>query len=688
MTQAERNVLLNKYTVEAEAVLSDYSLEINDKVWEKIIQDAVARVTRSFSRDRYTLYGMRERKGDVFKSRYYKDKINEDNYEDFIDNVYANSDELIDLILEERGIVLNYLASRLARFDNELRGLKAGFTGLAEEAFNYALVARLSGTDVLERFHVRIEHYFTKKRIEKLISHNPNYEEAAKAALGKQAQNASIEKHILENIPDNYIDLYPEARQLERHFILHIGPTNSGKTHDALEELRMAPSGVYLAPLRLLACEVKDRLNDAGTPCDLITGEEREYQEESRHMASTIEMLDTSRFYDVAVIDEGQMISDTQRGGSWTAAILGVCANTVHICMAEYARDIIISLIEECSDTYEIVNHYRQTRLVFDNEEFTFPQSVRDGDALIVFSKRDVLSCAAVLQRAGTNCSVVYGALPYDARKSEVARFLNGETRVIVATDAIGMGMNLPIRRVVFLRTMKFDGIDTRTLYPEEVQQIAGRAGRRGLFELGFYTSEFDKGLIRSLYHENVPQIVRAPIGFPKSLIHIEGKLSDIMNRWSRIQSDDELFYKGDITEMMTLCKWMEQYTEDKELTYSFSTMPFDIKNETLIGIWEQMVIDTINRKVTEYVPPLYKREDLQSMESAFRVCDLYYCYAERVDSSYKEEICRDRADIAAGIADYLRTHELPVRRCRGCGRELAWNYPHMYCNRCMRSRR
>ena len=250
------------------------------------------------------------------------------------------------------------------------------------------------------------------------------------------------------------------------------------------------------------------------------------------------------------------------------------------------------------------------------------------------------------------------------------------------------MGMNLPIRRVVFLRTMKFDGIDTRTLYPEEVQQIAGRAGRRGLFELGFYTSEFDKGLIRSLYHENVPQIVRAPIGFPKSLIHIEGKLSDIMNRWSRIQSDDELFYKGDITEMMTLCKWMEQYTEDKELTYSFSTMPFDIKNETLIGIWEQMVIDTINRKVTEYVPPLYKREELQSMESAFRVCDLYYCYAERVDSSYKEEICRDRADIAAGIADYLRTHELPVRRCRGCGRELAWNYPHMYCNRCMRSRR
>ena len=688
MSQTERNELMNKYTLEAQAVLSDYSLEIDDKIWEKIIQDAVARVTRSFSEERYSLYGMRERKGDVFKSRYYKDRINEDNYEDFVDNVYANSDELIDLILDEHGVILNYLSNRFIRFDPVLRSLRAGFNGLAESAFTYAVTAKLSETDVIDRFRARMDHYFTKKRIVKLLSGNPNYEAIAKAALKKQAQNATIEKHILESIPDNYIDLYPEARQLERHFVLHIGPTNSGKTHDALEELRLAPSGVYLAPLRLLACEVKDRLNDAGTPCDLITGEEREYQEESRHMASTIEMLDTARFYDVAVIDEGQMINDTQRGGSWTAAILGVCANTIHICMAEYARDIIISLIEECSDTYEIINHYRQTRLSFDRDDFTFPKSVKNGDALIVFSKRDVLSCAAVLQRAGINCSVVYGALPYDARKSEVARFLEGETKVIVATDAIGMGMNLPIRRVVFLRTMKFDGIDTRTLYPEEVQQIAGRAGRRGLFDIGFYTSEFDKGLIRSLYNETIPQVVRAPIGFPKSLIQIEGKLSDIMNRWSRIQSDDdELFYKGDISEMMTLCRWMEQHTDNKELTYSFSTMPFDIKNETLIGIWERMVLDTINGRVTEYVPPAYRTDDLQSMESAFRVCDLYYCYTERVNSAYREEICRDRANIAAGIADYLRTHELPVRRCRSCGRELAWNYPHMYCSRCLRRR-
>lgn len=667
-------------------MLADFDGELDAAAWEKIIQDAVRRITDSFIKNRFTLYGMRERPGDRFRSRYYKDKITSDNFDDFIDNVCSNCEELGDLILDEHGAVLNYIAQRASRHDPYLRDRKKGFNGAAAEAFDYVVAARLSATDVIDRFHARTLHYFTRKRIEKLLSQNANYIATAQEAAVKNARKLIIEKDILDNIPDNYIDLYPEARRIERHFVLHIGPTNSGKTHDALEELKNAPSGIYLAPLRLLACEVKDRLKGAGIPCDLRTGEECEHYEEARHTASTIEMLDTSRYYDVAVIDEGQMINDTQRGGAWTAAVLGVNAGTVHICMAEFARDIIISLIEECSDTYEIINHHRQTRLFFDRSDFSFPENVEDGDALIVFSKRDVLSCAAVLQRKGINCSVVYGALPYDARKSEVARFLNGETRVIAATDAIGMGMNLPIRRVVFLRTMKFDGISTRSLYPEEVQQIAGRAGRYGLYDEGFYTSEFDRGMIRSLCREKIPQIVRAPIGFPRSLIHIEGRLSDIMDRWSRIKNDDELYYKGDISEMLTLCRWMEEYTDDKELTYSFSTMPFDIKNDNLISIWKSMVKQTIAGGQVYYERPSYNYNDLQSMESAFRICDLYYCYADRFDSADRDIISYDRRLIAADIADYLRTHELPVRKCRGCGRELAWNYPHMYCSRCRRS--
>ena len=98
------------------------------------------------------------------------------------------------------------------------------------------------------------------------------------------------------------------------------------------------------------------------------------------------------------------------------------------------------------------------TPLELDPDNCRFPDIVKPGDALIVFSKRSVINVAAELQGKGIECSMIYGALPYETRKAETERFLNGETKVVVATDAIGMGLNLPIKRVVFLETEKYDG--------------------------------------------------------------------------------------------------------------------------------------------------------------------------------------------------------------------------------------
>lgn len=680
---------VKQYGEKADKIAAEYSCEVSDRDWERLVQDAMRRVTAGLTNDRFTLYGRPLGKKRVYnRNKGSADEVTSENYDIFIDNLAADSGELAAFILDDNGLLLKYIVSKLMSYDQYLKDRAKGFGRVGQAVLADAVYARLSYTGVEARLKDRLRRSFTRRRVEKLIMRNQNYEHIAREAGIRNKTGHTIEKHILESIPDNYIDLYPEAREIERHFVLHIGPTNSGKTYEAIEDLRMAPSGIYLAPLRLLACEIKDRLNEAGTPCDLRTGEERESYEEARHMSSTIEMLDTSIYYDVAVIDEAQMIDDVQRGGAWTAAILGVCADTVHVCMAEHAADIAVRLIEECGDSYEIVRHKRQTPLYFDDDRFRFPESVTDGDALIVFSKRDVLSCAAALQKHNINCSVVYGALPYDARKSEVGRFVNGETKVIVATDAIGMGMNLPIRRAVFLRMMKYDGTDTRLLYPEEVQQIAGRAGRYGIYDAGYYTAEFDRQKLKELYDSPADTIEQAPIGFPRSLIGIEGRLSDIMQRWAMIRDTDKLYYKGDISEMLTLCRWTEQFTDDKELTYSFATMPFDIKNEELIAIWQQMVLDRIAGKYTEYTEPDYDTEDLASMESAFRVCDLYYCYADRFGTDDKERISLDRREIAAGIADYLKSHELPVRRCRSCGRELAWNYPHQLCYKCSRRKK
>ena len=163
-----------------------------------------------------------------------------------------------------------------------------------------------------------------------------------------------IASGIADTIPKHYPDLFPLARAMHRRFILHIGPTNSGKTYEAIERLKNAESGVYLAPLRLLAYEQYDTLNRAGAYCTLVTGEERRVVEGATLRSSTIEMLDFTQRYDVAVIDEAQMMTDDERGGAWTAAIMGVRAKEIHVCAAPSAETSLKRLIEECGDSCEV----------------------------------------------------------------------------------------------------------------------------------------------------------------------------------------------------------------------------------------------------------------------------------------------------------------------------------------------
>lgn len=126
---------------------------------------------------------------------------------------------------------------------------------------------------------------------------------------------------------------FPAARSRRRRIILHVGPTNSGKTYSALKRLREANRGLYCSPLRLLAWEVADRLiEEHNLPCRLVTGQERTDPPGARHVACTVEMADIWSAFDVAVLDEFQMIGDRDRGWAWTRAILGVNASEVHLC--------------------------------------------------------------------------------------------------------------------------------------------------------------------------------------------------------------------------------------------------------------------------------------------------------------------------------------------------------------------
>ncbi len=321
----------------------------------------------------------------------------------------------------------------------------------------------------------------------------------------------------------DYPGTFPVARSLKRHIHFHLGPTNSGKTHEALVVLQKAKSGVYLAPLRLLAMEIRDRLMDAGVPCNLVTGEERVLIPGARHTACTVEMMRPDMEVDVAIIDEIQMLQDESRGYAWTAALVGAPARHVYVCGSDAVTAPCLRAIESMNEPYDITRLERKTPLVLESESLSgarynrwqLKKNIRKGDAVIAFSRKDVLTLSARIRQWGFGVASIYGALSPEVRRTEARRFSSGEADVLVATDAVGMGLNLPIRRVVFSATHKFDGVATRDLNATEVRQIAGRAGRYGIYPTGYVNAFEDDELIHlqhMLSTSDAAEMSRLPI--------------------------------------------------------------------------------------------------------------------------------------------------------------------------------
>lgn len=293
-----------------------------------------------------------------------------------------------------------------------------------------------------------------------------------------------------------YLSRFSLARSLKRQHHFYLGPTNSGKTYHALNTLMQAPSGIYLAPLRLLAMEVRDKLMQAGIPCNLITGEERIILPNARHTASTIEMMRPTQAVEVAVIDEIQMLLDPERGSAWTAALIGAPAKQVFICGANSVTPACTRILDALNEPYNITHLKRLTPLKIENTSVCgtkyhaskLKKQLQIGDTIIAFSRKDVLTFAARIRQWGFSVATIYGALSPEVRRMESERFVSGQAQILVATDAIGMGLNLPIRRVIFANIHKFDGVASRLLNATEMRQIAGRAGRHGLYDVGYVT--------------------------------------------------------------------------------------------------------------------------------------------------------------------------------------------------------
>ncbi|MGO9380217.1 MAG: helicase-related protein [Dissulfurispiraceae bacterium] len=505
-------------------------------------------------------------------------------------------------------------------------------------------------------------------------------------------------------LPSRLADFYPLARSLNRKLTLVIGPTNSGKTHAALERFRNSDSGAYLAPLRLLALEVRDSLAEQGLPVSLVTGELLEIVPNARHCSSTIEMLDFSQQVDMAIVDEVQMLADPQRGSAWLQAVIGAPAKEVWMLGSPESEHAVISLANYMNEPIEVVYTERLAPLETANKAFTLDQIPKQG-ALIAFSRQDVLSLAGELrEKHRRSPAVIYGALSPEVRREQARRFREGLADCVVATDAIGMGLNLPITTIVFSTSRKYNGSFESDIPSWLVWQIAGRAGRYGQHESGIvsavdrHTLSFIKKTLTRRPERIASKLMYGP-SWPIVQTISEyldtAKLAQILEFFTDKMTlpDSDRFIPGVDDDVKTISRSLDTLNLTLREKHSFLGAPVPI-NKGVADECLQTFAKAVESKQSLVIHSLQHYQSEQAAHShlaaehAVKVltlyCWLYYRYPEYFPDfvSAMEEINK----LNVVIARYL-TKAKP-RCCPECGRKISWNHKFRICESCFLSRR
>ena len=254
-----------------------------------------------------------------------------------------------------------------------------------------------------------------------------------------------------------------------------LGPTNTGKTHLAVERMLGHASGMIGLPLRLLAREIYDRIAAArgARAVALITGEEKIVPPRANYFVCTVEAMPLAREVEFLAVDEIQLCADPERGHVFTQRLLGARGRYETMFLGASA---MAPLIRRLLPKAEIASRERFSRLTYDGPRKITRLPRRT--AVVAFSAAEVYAIAELIRRQRGGAAVVMGSLSPRTRNAQVALYQSGEVDFLVATDAIGMGLNMDLGHVAFAGLSKFDGRRTRPLHPHEVGQIAGRAGR------------------------------------------------------------------------------------------------------------------------------------------------------------------------------------------------------------------
>ncbi len=254
-----------------------------------------------------------------------------------------------------------------------------------------------------------------------------------------------------------------------------LGPTNTGKTHLAIETMLSFDSGMIGFPLRLLAREVYDKVIKKIGPdkVALITGEEKIIPSNAKYYLCTVESMPIEKHLDFVGVDEIQMCGDHERGHIFTDRLLNMRGDKLTMFMGS---NTIKNIISKLDDDIEFIDRKRLSKLTFSGHKKI--SRIDRKTAIIAFSSEEVYAIAELIRRQKGGAAIVMGSLSPKTRNAQVELYQSGDVDFLVATDAIGMGINMDLNQVYFSNIKKFDGKKLRRLNLSEIGQIAGRAGR------------------------------------------------------------------------------------------------------------------------------------------------------------------------------------------------------------------
>ena len=473
----------------------------------------------------------------------------------------------------------------------------------------------------------------------------------------------------------------------------HVGPTNSGKTHEALQKLLSSRRGIYCAPLRLLAMEMWDRLNAAGRQCGLRTGEYsagppnnlNTSWEDVPLVACTTEMVNLESEWDVAVIDEVQLMADDQRGWAFTQALLGINAREIYVCGEEAILPLIERIAKSLNETVRVHRYGRLSKLIVNDEPLCNLADLKAGDCVVSFSRNAIFDLKEAIEaRLGQRCAVVYGSLPMENRAIQANKFNERADgyQIMVASDAVGMGLNLNIQRIVFAEIQQPGAIlgTWRKVPSSRIKQIAGRAGRFGFNKNGNTIGEVtafrktDLKYVRECMETPNEEYLQA--GLHPSHLHYERlfeqfpdlSLPALMNAISAVGRFDPEHQVCIGRDMYVLAYSLMAFPElsiSDQLT--LSTAPVSLRCHFNINTYRLFVEHISKRKpcpldfdMRHFTNP---RTYLGVVESFYRALDLYLWLGTRYPEVFvdKEMVSKKRKELSELVTSLL--HKLTRKK-------------------------